>query len=716
MTQTPSNFSKLSQEQKRELLKKLMKKKANKPQYFPLSFAQKRLWFLDKLQPGSSVYNLPAALRLKGVLNLDALEKSINEIIKRHEILRTSFTESQGEVVQSVYPVLNLNLPVIDLQKIPVSQREIQVKNLIKQEASEPFELNQIPLFRAKLLKLSSDEFVLLFTLHHIISDYWSMRVLIQELAAIYQVLSQGKSENLSLPELNIQYVDYAVWQKKWLQSEERSTQLAYWKKQLGNNPPILQLPTDYPRPAAQTYRGNTQSFYLSHQHSEALKNLARQEDVTLFMLLLAALKTLLYRYTQQEDIVVGSTVANRNRPELKNLMGLLVNNLVFRTKISANQTFQNFIKQVREVTLEAYQHQDLPFEYLVEELQPERNLSHNPLFQVMFILHNTPTQTFQLPDLTLDYINPENKTARFDLSLDMYETPSGLTGVFEYNTDLFKAETISRIITHFQILLEEILLNSQQKVSQLSLLAEIEKNQLLVEWNQTQQTFEKLTIIHQLIETQAQQTPDAIAVIDTHQQLTYHQLNKTANQLAHYLQKQGIQPSQTIGICLERSSSILITLLAILKVCATYIPLDPSYPLDRLQFITKDAQISYIITQTSLNHLQLPVKNTLNLEQHWSEITQQPSDNLSINIPLENLAYIIYTSGSTGQPKGVQISHLALSNFILAINQTLSLTASDRLLSVTSLSFDIAALELYLPLTIGASVIIASTETITDS
>ncbi|MEL7039187.1 MAG: condensation domain-containing protein [Cyanobacteria bacterium J06592_8] len=491
MTQTPSNLSKLSPEQKRELLKALMKKKAKKPLTFPLSFAQKRLWFLDKLQPGSSVYNLPAALRLQGSLNIEALEKSLNEIIKRHEILRTSFTEIKGEVVQSVYPVFNLKITVIDLQELPLSQREIQVKNIISQEASEPFDLTQIPLFRAKLLQLSTDEYVLLFTLHHIISDYWSMRVLIQELAAIYQAFSEN--QNTPLPELNIQYVDYAVWQEKWLQSDARSTQLTYWKKQLGNNPPVLQLPTDYPRPAVQTYRGETQSFSLSYQHSEALKNLARQEDVTLFMVLLAALKTLLYRYTQQEDIVIGSTVANRNRPELENLIGLLVNNLVFRTNLSGNPSFPDFLKQVREVTLEAYQHQDLPFEYLVEELQPERNLSHNPLFQVMFILHNTPTQTFQLPNLTFNYINPENKTARFDLSLDMYETPSGLTGVFEYNTDLFKPETISRIITHFQILLQEISKNCQQKVSELSLFSETEKNKLLVEWNQTQQSFEKL-------------------------------------------------------------------------------------------------------------------------------------------------------------------------------------------------------------------------------
>jgi amino acid adenylation domain-containing protein len=714
MNQTPSNLSKLTPEQKRELLKQLMQKKADKPQFFPLSFAQKRLWFLDKLQPGSSVYNLPAALHLKGSLHIDTLEKSINEIIKRHEILRTSFLEIKGEIVQSVYPVLNLNVPVIDLQEIPQTQQDIQVKNQIKQEASKPFELTQIPLLRAKLLKLSTDEYVLLFTLHHIIYDYWSMRVLIQELAAIYQAFYLGK--NSSLAELNIQYVDYAVWQQKWLQSEARSAQLSYWKQQLKNNPPILQLPTDYPRPVVQTYRGETQSFSLSSQLSESLKVLARQEDVTLFMLLLAALKTLLYRYTQQEDIIVGSTVANRNRPEIENLIGLFVNNLVFRTNLSGNPSFRDFIKQVREVTLGAYAHQDLPFEYLVEELQPERNLSHHPLFQVMFILHNTPTKTFKLPNLTFNYINPENKTARFDLSLDMYETPSGLTGVFEYNTDLFKAETISRIIVHFQTLLEQILTNYNQKLYELCLLTETEKNQLLVKWNQTQTPFKNLACIHQLFETQAQQTPDAVALVDEYQQLSYQQLNIIANQLAHYLQKQGIQPEQTIGICLERSCEMVIALLAVIKVGATYIPLDPAYPPDRLNYIINNAKISLIITQISLNNLQFSVQNILQLDEHWSIITQQKSDNLSPDISLDNLAYIIYTSGSTGQPKGVQISHRALSNFLLGINQTLNCTPSDILLSVTSLSFDIAALELYLPLMVGARVIIASQQTIKNS
>ncbi|MFZ1025124.1 MAG: amino acid adenylation domain-containing protein [Limnoraphis robusta] len=714
MNPTPSNLSKLSPEQKRKLLKQLMQKKANKPQFFPLSFAQQRLWFLDKLQPGSSVYNLPAALHLQGSLNIDALEKSINEIIKRHEILRTNFTEIEGEIVQSVYPVLNLNIPVIDFQEFSQTQRDIEIKKQIQQEASQPFNLTQIPLLRAKLLKLSTDEYILLFTLHHIISDYWSMRVLIQELAAIYQAFYQDK--NSSLPELNIQYVDYAVWQQKWLQSEARSAQLSYWKQQLKNNPQILQLPTDYPRPVVQTYRGETQSFSLSSQLYESLKVLARQEDVTLFMLLLAALKTLLYRYTQQEDIIVGSTVANRNRPEIENLIGLFVNNLVFRTNLSGNPSFRDFIKQVREVTLGAYAHQDLPFEYLVEELQTQRNLSHNPLFQVMFILHNTPTKTVQLTNLTFNYINPENKTARFDLSLDMYEKPSGLMGVFEYNTDLFKAETISRIIVHFQTLLEQILTNSNQKLYELCLLTETEKNQLLVKWNKTQTPFKNLACIHQLFETQAQQTPDAVAIVDSHQQLSYQQLNTTANKLAHHLQKQGVQPEQTVGICLERSCEMVIALLAVLKVGATYIPLDPAYPPERLNYIINNAQISLIITQTSLNYLQFSVQNILKLEKHWSIITQQKSDNLSPDISLDNLAYIIYTSGSTGQPKGVQISHRALSNFLFAINQHLNLIPSDVLLSVTSLSFDIAALELYLPLIIGARVVIACQKTTTDS
>ncbi|MEL6163173.1 MAG: condensation domain-containing protein, partial [Cyanobacteria bacterium J06628_3] len=443
----------LSPEQKRQLLAKLLQEKANKPQNFPLSFAQKRLWFLDKLQPESSAYNIPAALRLNGSLNIIALQKSLNQIIQRHEVLRSSFTVIKDEPIQQVFPKLQLNLPLIDLQALPTPQQEQQVKQLIKQISTKPFDLSKIPLFRAKLIKLNAEENVLLFTMHHIISDYFSMRLLIREITIIYQFLIKG--ETPQLPKLTVQYGDYTTWEQEWLKSEKRATQLEYWQKNLANYPPLLNLPTDYSRPPVQRFRGARESFALSPELSNSLKNLSQGQNTTLFMTLLAAFKILLYRYSNQEDILIGSTITNReNRAEISNLIGLFVNNLIFRTNLSGNPSFTNFLQQVREVTLNAYANQDLPYEYLVEQLQPERNLSYNPLFQVMFILHNTPTQTIDLSGLSLNYLEPEHETSRFDLSLDMYETASGLTGIFEYNTDLFTKSTIERIIGHFQTLL----------------------------------------------------------------------------------------------------------------------------------------------------------------------------------------------------------------------------------------------------------------------
>ncbi|MGF1676917.1 MAG: condensation domain-containing protein, partial [Rivularia sp. (in: cyanobacteria)] len=479
----------LSPEQKRQLLAKLLQEKANKPQNFPLSFAQKRLWFLDQLQPESSAYNIPFSLHLTGSLNIIALAQSLNQIIQRHEVLRSSFTVIKEESIQQVYPKLKLEFPLIDLQLLPTQQQEQQVKQLIKETSTQPFNLSYTPLFRTKLIKLNGNEYVLLFTMHHIISDYFSMRLLIRELATIYQSLSKG--ETAQLPELSIQYGDYATWEQEWLKSPKRSVQLEYWQKNLANYPPLLALPTDYPRPPVQRFRGARKSFALSQELSNAIKNFSQGQNTTLFMTLLAAFNILLYRYSNQEDILIGSTITNReNRTEISNLIGLFVNNLIFRTNLSGNPSFGDFLQQVREVTLNAYANQDLPYEYLVEQLQPERNLSYNPLFQVMFILHNTPTQTIDLSGLSLKYLELEYETSRFDLSLDMYETASGLTGIFEYNTDLFAVATIERIIGHFQILLQAIITNPEQKISKLPLLTPAEQQQQLIEWNNTNREY----------------------------------------------------------------------------------------------------------------------------------------------------------------------------------------------------------------------------------
>ncbi|MEL4897611.1 amino acid adenylation domain-containing protein [Crocosphaera sp. Alani8] len=701
-------INKLSLEQKRKLLAKLEQKKQQKKQLFPVSFAQSRLWFLDRFHPKSAAYNIPAALELKGKLNLNILRKSLKEIVQRHEILRTSFTVVNNEPRQKIASKLTVEIPLVDLQELPEEQQETEIQNNIKAEVLRPFNLEQTPLLRSVIFQRDREHYILLFTVHHIIADYWSMRVLIQELTLIYQAFSQQKPS--PLPSLPIQYADFAVWQRKWLKGEARAKQLGYWQQKLHNYPPILQLPTDFPRPSIQSFRGTTEEFFVSPDVSETLKTLSRQTGATLFMTLLAAFKILLYRYTGQNDILVGSTVTNRNRPEIENLIGLFVNNLIFRTEIKSNLSFGDFLSQVKEVALNAYAHQDLPFEYLVEILQPERNLSYNPLFQVMFILHNTPSQKVNLSELSLNALSWESQTSRFDLSLDMYETSSGLRGIFEYNTDLFRETTIKRLIEHFKILLESITNNYDQKISQLSLLTNQEQKELLIEGDGKEEKENSNILIHQLFEAQVEKAPNNTALVFEEESLTYQELNKKANQLAHYLYKLGVKPETLVGIYLEPSLEMVIALLAILKVGGAYLPLDPNYPQQRLDFMIQDSEIDYLISSSALkNNNSNTVKHFIDINEIQVEINQQKNTNLELEINPENLAYIIYTSGSTGIPKGVQVPHSCLSNFLLSMKEKPGLTDKDTLLSVTTLSFDIAALELYLPLTVGAKLILVS-------
>ncbi|CCQ62420.1 Linear gramicidin synthetase subunit C [Includes: ATP-dependent valine adenylase (ValA) (Valine activase); ATP-dependent D-valine adenylase (D-ValA) (D-valine activase); Valine racemase [ATP-hydrolyzing]; ATP-dependent tryptophan adenylase (TrpA) (Tryptophan activase); ATP-dependent D-leucine adenylase (D-LeuA) (D-leucine activase); Leucine racemase [ATP-hydrolyzing]; ATP-dependent tryptophan/phenylalanine/tyrosine adenylase (Trp/Phe/TyrA) (Tryptophan/phenylalanine/tyrosine activase); ATP-dependent D-leuci len=675
------------------------------------------------MQGDNAAYNIPAALELKGKLNLNILKKSLNEIIRRHEILRTVFIVIKGDAKQKIISDITLDMPLIDVQNLSKREQEKEIKTNIKYQALQPFNLEKTPLLRSVIFQRDKEDYVLLFTVHHIIADYWSMRVLIQELALIYQAFSQQKPS--PLPSLPIQYADFAVWQRKWLQGKEKSEQLEYWSKKLENHPPILQLTTDFPRPAIQSFRGTTEEFFLSPEVSDSLKTLSRQAGTTLFMTLLAAFKILLYRYTGQNDISVGSTVANRNRTEIENLIGLFVNNLVFRTQIKSHISFRDFLSEVKEVALGAYAHQDLPFEYLVEILQPERNLSHNPLFQVMFILHNTPSQKVNLPGLTLKTLSWESQTSRFDLSLDMYETDSGLRGVFEYNTDLFRESTIKRLIANFKILLDSIINNSEQHISKLNLLTYSEEKQLLIEgdlvtgrlgdWEIIEE--DKYIPIHRLFEVQVGKTPNNIAVVFEEESLTYQQLNQKANQLAHYLHSLGVKTETLVGICLEPSLEMVISLLAILKVGGAYLPLDPNYPEKRLDFMIKDSEINYLIGSSEGDFVVLrsgvrseeSIKFFVDIKELKAEINKQKDTNIDIEINRENLAYVIYTSGSTGIPKGVQIPHRALSNFLLSMSKKTGLTDNDTLLSVTTLSFDIAALELYLPLIVGAKLILVA-------
>jgi amino acid adenylation domain-containing protein len=680
----------------------------------PLSFAQQRLWFLNQFEPDSPIYNMPKAVRMSGALNAGALQQTLDVIVARHEALRTTFTSIDGNPVQVIAESQPIELTVIDLREWPEAQRDAEAQRWLEKEAQRPFDLVHDRPLRATLLRLDATEHVLLLTTHHIASDGWSTGVLISELVALYDAFADGQPSPLR--ELPIQYADFALWQRDWLQGEVLEAQLAYWRQQLGGSLPVLELPTDRPRPAVQTYRGAKQSLLLPKTLMEALQALSRREGVTLFMTLLAAFQTLLHRYTGQDDLLVGSPIAGRTRIELEGLIGFFVNTLVLRTDMSGNPTFRELLGRVREVALGAYAHQDLPFEKLVEELQPARDLSHSPLFQVMFILQNVPRAALELAGLTLTPVEVDSGTAKFELTLSMAESADGLRGVWEYNTDLFEAATICRLAGHFQTLLEGIVTDPAQRLSALPLLTDVERQQLLVGWNATQAEYPQETCLHELIEAQVERTPDAVAVVFDGESLTYRELNARANRLAHYLRRRGVGPEVLVGISLERSLEMVVGLLGILKAGGAYMPLDPAYPPARLAFMLEDSQAPVLLTQQrSVEGLLAPQAQVVCTDADWAAIAREPEENPANGTAAAQLAYVIYTSGSTGQPKGVQIPHRAVVNFLRSMCQQPGLTAQDTLLAVTTLSFDIAALELFLPLSVGARVVLVSRAVATD-
>jgi amino acid adenylation domain-containing protein len=672
----------------------------------PLSYAQQRLWFLDQLVPHSPFYNIPAAVQLTGCLDIKALRYTFAEIVRRHEVLRTTFATVGRETVQVIAPAVAIELPVVDLRALTTAEQETESRRLAIEEARRPFDLSRGPLLRVALLCLDASRFVVLLTMHHIVSDGWSVGVLVQEVAALYEAFSRGQPS--PLPDLPVQYADFAVWQRKWLQGEVLERQIAYWKGRLYNLP-LLELPADRPRPPVQTYRGTRQSFVLPRPLAEALQTVSQREGVTLFMTLLAAFKALLHRYTGQEDIVVGTPIANRNRDEIEGLIGFFVNTLVLRTELSDSLTFRELLGRVREVTLGAYAHQDLPFEMLVDELKPARDLSRSPLFQVMFIHQNAP-MTMKVPGLTLDLLVADNGAAQFDLTLSMEECEQGLAGTLAYSTDLFDAATISRLIGHFRVLLESAVADPGQRLSDLALLTDAERRQLLVEWNDTRTEYPQEQCLHEPFEAQVKQTPDAVAVVFEDHHLTYRQLNRRANQLAHYLQEMGVEPETLVSICLERSSEMMVGLLGILKAGGAYLPLDPMYPQERLAFMLEDSRSPVLLTQSQLlDKLLRHQARAICLDADGAAIARMPYTAPTRVVTADNLAYTIYTSGSTGRPKGVQIPHHAVVNFLHSMRQKLDLREMDVVLSVTTLSFDIAGLELFLPLVVGGRVELAS-------
>ncbi len=699
------------QQQKIELISPPILPRARDAE-LPLSFAQQRLWFLDQLQPNSSFYNIPIALHLVGTFNQVALEQSLREIIHRHEALRTNFVIVDGKPSQIIQIQTNWTVSVFELQHLPTSEQEIVRQQLAQKQAIQPFDLATEALVRATLVVLSKTEHVLLVCMHHIVSDGWSMGVFVKELAVLYNAYSQGQP--LPLAPLPIQYADFAIWQRNWLQGDVLQTELSYWQQQLANAPALLSLPADRPRPAVQTFNGAHQEFTLSKELTARLAQLSQQQGVTLFMTLLAAFDTLLYRYTGQEDILVGSPIANRNRTEIEGLIGFFVNTLVMRTNLSGDPSFSELLGRVREMAMDAYSHQDLPFEMLVEALQPERDLGHTPLFQVMFVLENTPMPQIELTGLSATPLMTASTTAKFDLTLAMENTATGLVGWWVYNTDLFDSSTIERMTGHFLRLLEGIVANPKKRISQLPLLTQPEQQQLLVEWNNTQADYPQDKCIHQLFEEQVQLTPDAIALVFENQQLTYQQLNAKANQLAHYLRSLGVKPGVLVGLCLERSLEMVIGLLGILKAGGAYVPLDPDYPQERLNFMLEDAQVSVLLTQQQLvDRLSQHQANLVCLDEVWSQIIQNNQDNPVSEVRAFHIANVIYTSGSTGRPKGVMVEHTGLCNLAQAQIQTFGLQNFSRILQFASLSFDASIWEVVMAWGSGATLYLGTKDSL---
>ena len=679
----------------------------------PLSFAQQRLWFLSQLEPASIVYHRSLALRITGKLQTQAIEQCLNEIVRRHEVLRTNFQVIDGEPVQVIAPNRNVDLPLIDLSKLPYGERESEALRQAIRESQKPFDLARGALLRTCLYRLGGQNHLLLFVTHHMVFDGWSDNVLLGELAILYEAFSKGNPSLLT--DLPIQYADFGVWQRNWLQGEVLEGQLAYWRKQLQDIPSVINLPTDRPWPAVQSYRGASQSIEISKELTLALKALSGSHAVTLYMTLLAAFQTLLHRYTGQDNIVVGSPIANRNLQETESLIGFFVNTLVMRSDLSGDPTFRELLRRVREVALGAYAHQDLPFEKLVEELQPKRSFSHSPLFQVMFVLQNAPASLIEFAGLTLRPFTAETETTKFELTLTMSDEAEGLRGSLQYKTDLFNEVTIKKMLGHFQTLVEGIVADPDQHISELPILTAAEKHQLLVEWNDTTRGYPTDQRIHQLFEAHAERTPDVVAVVFEAHRLTYRELNAAANRLALLLADRGVGPGSYVPFLMDRSIEVVIAMLAIMKSGAAFVPLHIEWPDARIKQILDDLKSDFILVNQKTPYGEKALGCSFLTVSGRTDIPS-PAANPNINVDARESIYVIYTSGSTGKPKGAVVPHRGITNRFLWMNEFFGSPTAAAALQTTHHVYDSAVWQLFWPLINGGKTVIPSPGRETDA
>ena len=678
----------------------------------PVSSMQQQFWLLNQLQPDSSAYNIPSVFCIRGNLNISALEKSINKIISRHEIFRTVFAVNNSEIIQIISPEIYLSIVVENIDDQQENEFNTIIEQKINDEVRLPFNLFQGPLIRVKVLSLSENNYILLILMHHIIIDLRTKDLFVNELSDIYSVYIDKSSFFPDDP--RTQYSQYALWQKNRLNSEVYNNSCAYWKKQLGGKNDFLDLPVDKQRPSIQSFNGTAQKIHIPKSLTKELKEFSRKNRVNIYLTLLTAYAILLFRYTRQTDITIGVPLTNRRHDDYKNTMGCFINILPIFINLEDNPTFCECLRRIRIAMLGAHRNQEIPFESIVNELQPKRDDSYNPLFQTGFTFEHP--MKLKLYELDVTSLATHSGGSQLDLFAIFWERQDGIHGFFEYNTDLFSSHTINRIINNYIKLLNSSLTAADQTISTLPFLSETEQKQIIVDWNKTETEFPPTCCVHELFEKQVNQSPAAIAIIFEEKHLTYLELNQKANQLANYLCEAGIKVNDLVGIFMERSLEMVVALLGILKAGGIYVPIDPEFPEKRISYMIKHSQVSILLTQDHLK-TELPEckASIIPIDTNWKTIGNNSKKNPVIKTGPDNLAYVIYTSGSTGKPKGVQVQHSAVVNFLFSMSQKPGLNSKDTLLAVTTLSFDISVLEIFLPLAVGAKTVIADRNTVLD-